>query len=212
MRLTETPHLFLCFEPDHLTDHLAGFFFLLQSGLKLKTRIGVSIETLLIRDCGIPAENLDRIQTVFLDGKAVDDLTASIVKDGSILALSAAMPGLVGATLRRGSYYAALRSPITAADTQETTELKDGTVTLKLFNLLIKELGPMFLTRGIWIDRGALKTWLSGLPPGFWLSCKEARINGRVVEPEVLSKTAWPDTDELIYLKVVLHNPDAPAW
>ena len=34
-----------------------------------------------------------------LDGKPVDDIGSSFLHDGSTLALSAAMPGLVGATL-----------------------------------------------------------------------------------------------------------------
>ena len=59
------------------------------------------------------------------------------------------MPGLVGATLRRGSYYAAMRSEISAAETEGAVEMKEGTVTLKLFNLLIGQLGPLFLASGI---------------------------------------------------------------
>jgi len=41
------------------------------------------------------------IKVLFLDYSPVDDLDAAIIKDGAILALSAAMPGLVGAAMRK---------------------------------------------------------------------------------------------------------------
>ncbi len=105
---------------------LGNFFYLLQRGFGLKIRVGMSVETTLTREFGLDSDLLDKIQTVFLDGKAVDDLESTLVRDGSILALSAAMPGLVGATLRRGSYYAAMRSQITAAESQATATPKEG--------------------------------------------------------------------------------------
>jgi len=36
-----------------------------------------------------------RISTIFLDGKPVDDIDTLLVRDGAVLSLSAAMPGLV---------------------------------------------------------------------------------------------------------------------
>ena len=197
MGKSRTPSLYL-----RLADNcLARFSSILQSGFRLKTEGGLSIETLLTQEYGVQPETLDKIQTVFLDGKAVDDLKSSVVREGSILALSAAMPGLVGATLRRGSYYAAMRSPITATGTRVGAEHKAVTITLKLFNLLLDELGPIFLKSGILIERGVLQAFLSRLPPKFWINCKEARINGRKVEPEAVSKMTWPNADELICLK-----------
>jgi hypothetical protein len=202
----EMPDLYLFWEENWL----ASFFPVLQSGFRLKITVGVSVETMLCQECGVRAETLDKIQTVFLDGKAVDDLASSVVGDGSILALSAAMPGLVGATLRRGGYYAAMRAPITAAGAQHGAEVKEGMVTLKLFNLLLRELGPIFLKRGIWLEKGVLQAFLSGLPPRFWAGCKEARINGRSVGVDAVSKRAWPEADELICLKVESSNPKVP--
>jgi hypothetical protein len=42
----------------------------------------------------------NRIKTIFLDGKPVDDEDKAVLKNGSTLALSAAMPGLVDSTFR----------------------------------------------------------------------------------------------------------------
>ena len=64
------------------------------------------------------------------------------------LALSAAMPGLVGATLRRGGTYAAMRAAITrAAERGAAAAREEPLVRVKLFNLLIDELGPLLLAR-----------------------------------------------------------------
>ncbi|HXE98541.1 MAG TPA: hypothetical protein VN642_19215, partial [Dongiaceae bacterium] len=78
--------------------------------------------------------------------------------------LSAAMPGLVGATMRRGGFYAALRRGISHAAESKTAAGECGTVRLKLFNLLLTELGPLVLARGIILEQGELKDLLQSLP------------------------------------------------
>jgi hypothetical protein len=190
-------------------DQIARFYYLLQTGFKLNIMVGKNVEATLTHEFGLDINLLDKIQTVFLDGKAVDDLESSVVKEGSIMALSSAMPGLVGATLRRGSYYAAMRSQITAAKSEEAAPSKEGMITLKLFNLLISQLGPTFLGKGIWVERHLLQDFFTGLPHNFWLDCKEARINERPMEPKAVSLWKWPETDELIFLKVDPGVPEA---
>jgi hypothetical protein len=183
-------------------DGLGQLFYLLQSGFKLKIMVGLNVEATLTHEFGLDADHLDKIQTVFLDGKAVDNLETSVVKEGSILALSSAMPGLVGATLRRGSYYAAMRSQISATETEGAVEVKEGTVTLKLFNLLIRQLGPLFLERGIWVEKQMLQDFLASQPPSFWANCQEARIDDCPLEAEAVLGWKWSDADQLIFLKV----------
>jgi hypothetical protein len=60
------------------------------------------------------------------------------------------MPGLVGATLRKGGYYAAMRAAITLAAEQGAPAAGGPVVEVqvKLFNLLIEELGPVLLAHG----------------------------------------------------------------
>ncbi len=77
----------------------------------------------------------------------MDNLTTAIIRNGSVLALSSAMPGLAGATLRRGSIYASLRNSINYEEKNELTQKMDGVITVKLFNVLINELGPVLLQR-----------------------------------------------------------------
>jgi hypothetical protein len=94
-----------------LEDELIPRFFqLLQQGFAVKVQAGCSVKTLLCEQLGLSPEYLEeRIQTIFLDGRPVDDVNSAIIEDGSTLALSAAMPGLAGATLRKGGYYAPMR-------------------------------------------------------------------------------------------------------
>jgi hypothetical protein len=130
---------------------------LFQQGVGVAIQTGVSLEDLLCCQWQIDREYvMNRISTLFLDGKPVDDLPAAVVNDGSVVALSGAMPGLIGATMRRGGVLASFRSGITYCPSSKTQNSGDGRITLKLFNLLIEELAPRFLARGVWISRPRL--------------------------------------------------------
>jgi hypothetical protein len=129
---------------------------LLQQGVVLPAATGCSLWSFLVDQLGIAPEYVrERISTIFLDGDVVDSLERAVVRDGSVLALSAAMPGLAGATLRRDGFYAAMRSAIThRAEAAESGAPAAGAVRVKLFNLLIPELGPALLARGVVLEAG----------------------------------------------------------
>jgi hypothetical protein len=113
---------------------------LFQQGIRVRAAAGASVRHFLVDGLGVDPEYVrTRITTVFLDGSVVDDLDAARLHEGSRLALSAAMPGLVGATFRKGGYYAAMRATITLAP-EPGPATADGPVvhvSVKLFNLLI---------------------------------------------------------------------------
>jgi len=101
------PSLLLSFEPGRIFI----FFQLLENGFIVKGMAGCSVNEFLRNPMLIGQDYIDkRIQTIFLDGKPVDDLNSAIIKDGSTISLSAAMPGLAGATMRRGGALATMRS------------------------------------------------------------------------------------------------------
>jgi hypothetical protein len=128
------------------------FFPLFQEGVFLKVLTGGNVRDLLLQNLDLSDAYVEkRIQTIFLNGKAVDDLETAIVRDGSVLALSAAMPGLAGATLRRGGTLASFRQSITLTSDKGSSFRKEGIVKLKLFNLLVSELGPRLLSGGVWV-------------------------------------------------------------
>ncbi len=138
-------------------DQLKTFFPILQKGITVPAITGCTLKSLLCDQFAIPSDYVtDRITTVFLDNCPVDDLDRAIVQDGSRVTLSAAMPGLVGATMRRGGFYAALRQGISHVLENKASGGQSGTVRIKLFNLLLAELGPLVLARGLIPDHGEL--------------------------------------------------------
>src|SRR5512145_850368 len=131
-------------------DRLAAFHPLLQSGVVVRCRVGCTLGDLLDRQWGISPEYVaQRVTTVFLNSRAIDNVTTAMVTAGATIALSGAMPGLVGATMRRGGYYAAMRGAMTHQEPAGEIVPELATVRVKLFNLLLGELGPGFLQRGI---------------------------------------------------------------
>lgn len=148
-----------------MPDQLPVFYPILQRGVNVPATVGCTLKSLLCDQFAIPADYVtDRITTVFLDNRPVDDLDRTIVQDGSRVTLSAAMPGLVGATMRRGGFYAALRQGISHVMESGTAAGASGTVRVKLFNLLLAELGPLVLASGVVLEPGELADLLKTLP------------------------------------------------
>jgi hypothetical protein len=156
---------------------LGRFNALFQRGVATRAVCGSSVYSFLADELGLAADYVrERITTVFLDGQVVDALEDAVLQDGSLLALSAAMPGLAGATLRRSGPLAVMRAAITrTADRASARPPPVGTsiVRIKLFNLLLDEIGPVLLEHGIVLQRaeawGALgdrAEELSELPAG----------------------------------------------
>lgn len=162
------------------------FLLLLQRGFMIRTHVGCSIQDFLINEIGANPDTIERIQTVFLDGRPVDDLGAAMVRGGSTLALSAAMPGLVGATMRRGGRYASFRGAITYRETGVACGAEDGLVRLKLFNLLLDELGGGFLKKGILVVSSDLADFLNGQSDDFWSGCRHVLVDGALTDPKSL--------------------------
>ncbi len=158
-------HSFLAVEFNLSPDQVASFFPILQKGFTVRTRVGVSVQTFLSDHLGLTPEYVrDRVKTIFLDGKSVDDLDRTLIRGGSRLALSAALPGLAGAVLRRGSPFAGLRSQVEERKQDPSNEPEEGFVYLKLFNLLLPEVGPLLLQKGILISREDFQEFWGSLP------------------------------------------------
>jgi hypothetical protein len=145
-------------------DQLNIFFPLLQRGVTVPATVGCSLRSMLCDQFAIPSDYVtDRITTIFLDNRPVDDLDHTTIQNGSRLTLSAAMPGLVGATMRRGGFYAALRQGISHAADSEISTNSSGSIRLKLFNLLLSELGPLILARGLILEQDEQEELLHSL-------------------------------------------------
>lgn len=145
-------------------NSLPLFTTVLQSGIEIKTAEGEAAGQFLSKFPGFTAEYLaDTVQTIFLNGTALDDLTTPLTGDNPVLALSAAMPGLAGAIFRRNSFHAALRTE-TKALHSATGKNESITVTLKLFNSIARERGREMLEQGVSIKTHFLSTFLTKRP------------------------------------------------
>jgi hypothetical protein len=167
---------------------LPPFFQFLQGGFFLGASVGCSIHALLCEQLGLGEEYvLHRITTLFLDGKPVDDIDSAVVRDGATLGLSAAMPGLVGAAMRRGGAFASLRSSITAKEGDASARRGAGVIRMKLFNMVMREIGPEFLKRGITVRSTELIDFFKEQPEAFWHGVTGISLNGVPLERDALT-------------------------
>jgi hypothetical protein len=79
-----------------------------------------------------------------------------------------------------------MRSGITSLDSGVIDKCRNGFVTVKLFNLLLHDLGPSLLARGIVANRSELSDLFRQLPESALRRCSDVKIDGKPVEPETL--------------------------
>jgi hypothetical protein len=174
-----------------------------RQGVRVEILAGSSIRQVIVDQIGIAEDYLEnRIQTLFLNGKPMDDVDAMKVSDGSILALSAAMPGLAGATLRKGGKYAAFRQQISLGCDSPVPALRKGRMILKLFNQVAEEQGPVVLTKGIGISgEDFLDVIRKAQEQSLLQEILKLEVNGRIIAPEILASEIAADA--VIFLSII---------
>lgn len=158
------------------------FDFLLQDIFRVACYEGCTVREflcILMQVCGDYTEK--RIQTIFLNGRPVDDLDAAILHENDRLALSAAMPGLVGATMRRGGFYAKMRGSISYNASQEEEHSRPCLVQVRLFNFLSRELADRFLDAGIFFGTSKLAELLEKQSAAFFDQLHHVTLDGQPV-------------------------------
>jgi hypothetical protein len=120
---------------------------LLQTGVVIRAMLPCSIGDFLAALPGFSRDYIiNRVQTIFFNGTAIDNLEDPLSGTTPTLALSAAMPGLAGAILRRNSRHAALRTQVA---TDSSRQYGIAQVRLKLFNMIAEERGETLLAAGV---------------------------------------------------------------
>lgn len=174
------------------------FSFIFQQGFMMKIRTGKSVREVLCTQFGLSADYVEnRISTIFLDGKPVDNIDSSHVNNKATLSLSAAMPGLVGATMRRSGFYASFRNTITYRDDNNIDENIDGIVRIKLFNIIIKEIGADFLRKGIYVSYDDIKLLLTNKDYNFMQNCVTIFLDGKGIDCENLLEGRLATSDQV---------------
>jgi hypothetical protein len=187
---------------------IARFFLLLQQGVSIRRRVGCSVDGFLREEIGAASDTIEKIQSIMLDGKPVDDIGTALIHDGSVLALSAAMPGLVGATLRRGGAYSSLRNAITYHEAGKACVPGEGWVRIKLFNLMMAELGPGLLRQGVLVHAADLADLLANRSQEFRQGCS-VTLDGKPIDVGMLEGSAELDGKDRVLLTVAL-GPATP--
>lgn len=160
---------------------------LLQSGVDMQLAAGEPLGVFLERLPDFTPDYInDEVQTIFINGTALDDINTPLSED-TVIALSAAMPGLSGAIYRRNSIHASLRS--VQHETAVTTEQKSITVKLKMFNAIARDRGPQLLQQGVTMKANRIRAFFAARP---WLleRAQEVEINEKQV----------PDTEEFLQI------------
>jgi hypothetical protein len=166
-------------------DSIGRYTAIFQPGVTLITSGTVSIGVFLNSLPGFTVDYINsRVQTIFLNGSAVDDLETPLTGVQPVLAISAAMPGLAGAIFRRNSMHAALRSA-SVQDPVPSEHPETFSVTLKLFNMIAAEKGPGLLARGVGFTGTQLSDFFTD-HPALLTSTTRAFIDGRKLDREEL--------------------------
>ena len=174
-----------------------------RQGVWVEILAGSSIRQIIVDQLGIAEAYLEkRVQTLFLNGKPVDDVDTKKVSDGSTLALSAAMPGLAGATLRKGGKYAAFRQQISLGGDSSVPVLRKGRMILKLFNQVAEEQGLAVLARGVGISGGDLLDVIRKAQDQSLLQeILKLEVNGKIIAPEMLAPEIA--TEAAVFLSII---------
>lgn len=169
-------------------EALPLFTTVLQSGIDVKVPHGKTLGKFLSNFPGFTAEYLaETVQTIFLNGTAVDDLTLPLTGSNPVLALSAAMPGLAGAIFRKNSFHSALRTDTNALPS-EPIQHESITVTLKLFNSIARERGGALLQSGQAIKADLLANFLIKRP-SLWQHVLSIQFDDKEIDHKELLRT-----------------------
>jgi hypothetical protein len=183
--------------PQHLNyvvkdNQITVFLKLIESGFRLRIKTGLSIRELFCEQLGISDDYFDnRIQTIFLDSKPVDNVDTALVIAGARIAISAMMPGLVGATFRKGGHYASFRGTISHSEADNSSIKGEGEIVLKFFNVIAKELGPTFLQKGIIIEGERLRDFTHRNSEDLKVGCTSMHLNDAEIDVAKLEKMEW---------------------
>jgi len=157
------------FTLEPTTDQISRLCTLMHNGCYVKVACGKTMRDLLCEQFQIPFEYVRKdIKVIFLEYSPVDDIETAIIKDGATLALSAAMPGLVGAAMRRDGDLTWMRSGITYHEGEDEHKEGPGFIQIKLFNRVMADLGESFLRRGVYVKTKYLSEFLTRFTPEFW--------------------------------------------
>ncbi len=179
------------------------FEIILQAGFSVPVERPTNVYAFLHDQLAVPEEIIQqRIQTLFLNSSPVDDLLSAPVRPGSTLAFSGALPGLLGATMRRSGYYSRMREGISYKKDEPVAEepAKPFLVQVRLYNLMARELAGYALRHGILASKDRLTEFLEQQPPAFWAQFGRCELDGKPMPTDSFHQAAWQPCKETVLL------------
>lgn len=175
----------LCFTCPE--DQLIRLTTVLQSGFYVNAAEGDSIRSLLTTVPGFTEAYIaDEIQTVFLNGDALDDMETILHGPAATIALAGAMPGLAGAIVRKGSPWGALRKSKATHGAGFSGNKID--VLVKLFNTIAVDKGADVFADTVRIKALDLVHFLE-LRPSLLCSFRNITLDGNRIPVDKLCDT-----------------------
>jgi len=166
-------------------DSLIRFTTLLQGGIFIEVPCNTQISALLTSLPGFSRDYVESsVETIFINGLPADSMSQPLTSSGTVLAISAAMPGLAGAIFRKNSVHAALRTAPTASVQTEFAQ-KTIQVRLKLFNMIAVEKGAQLLHQGCVMKASTVQYFFS-YRKQLLKQITEIRVNGDLTSFEDL--------------------------
>jgi len=179
----------------------------LQKGFYISSNEGKTVYSFLTDTCGMSETYIsEKIKTVLIGGGPVDDIFNTEIKDGGTCAISGAMPGIVGAMMRIGSPYAAMRESITVKPHKSAESGKNIIIELKLFNVILSDMGIHFLKQGILLNRGRVFEFFKMRREEIYSDCREILLNDSPVEKHKITDEEYGGIGELVILKVEIED------
>ena len=83
----------------------------------------------------------------------------------------------------------------------------EGMITVKIFNLLLDEIGPVFLKRGIYVRKREFKDFFKSLREKFRKEFRAAEVNSQKIDLEALQKMDWLRQNDIVFLSVDFDGP-----
>ncbi len=183
------------------------FYPLIEKGYWTSVREGSTILDFLTEDLSLDSEYVEnRIQTIFLNHKPVDDIASAPLYDNDRIAFSAAMPGLLGATMRKAGAYSTMRASISYDEKKPQPAAQPGSLNtgiwifVKFFNLIVKEIGTDVLKRGIRITGETLLDFIQSNKTALEEKTHKIRIDNQLSSLEEMLTKLDPSVN--VYLTV----------
>jgi hypothetical protein len=189
-------------------NRLKPFFPLLERGVTVMLEGETSVKSFLCDQLGLDPEFVETyVATIFLNGQPVDKIDQATLGNGDRLALSGAMPGLVGSVMRRSGLTSSFRSGISYRERERQRQtIGRAAIRVKVFNLVLAALAEPILRHGVIIGRDEWEDLLKGVGPDFWDNCRKVKLNGQEVRPQGEAPLAWPENVSWINLSLSTGN------